>query len=234
MLRSLLCTLLLALCFQAHADETSIKKSIEARMPGAKVENVSKSPYLGLYEVQVGNEILYTDADAEYVFVGSVHDGQTLENLTEARLRALNKINFDDLPFGQAFKLVNGKGTRKLAYFTDPNCPYCKRMDHELVKVPDLTVYVFLYPILSSDSMTKAQAVWCSADRGKAWSALMLEGKSPTAKGSCDTPIQKNLQLGKKLRVNGTPALFFHNGERVSGAITAEEVGKLLAQSAAK
>lgn len=234
MFRCLLCVLSLALCAPAFADEASIKKAIEARMPGAKVESVSKTPYSGLYEVQIGNEILYADRDAEYIFIGSVHDGETLENLTEARARALSAIKFEDLPLDQAFKIVNGKGTRKLAYFTDPNCPYCKRMDQELTKVPDLTVYVFLYPILSPDSMTKSQGVWCSADRGKAWLGLMLEDKLPTAKGSCDTPILKNLQLGQKLRVKGTPALFFPNGERVSGAITADEVEKLLAQSAAK
>lgn len=219
-----------AVSLPAVANEATIKQAIEARMPGAKVESVRKTPYLGgLYEVQVGNELLYTDADAQHLFVGSVHDGETLENLTEARLRVLNQIKFSDLPFEQAFKLVNGKGTRQLAYFTDPNCPYCKRMDQELAKVSDVTVHVFLYPILSPDSVKKSQSVWCSKARDKAWTALMLDGKEPTAGSDCDTTaVLKNLQLGRSMRVNGTPTLFFTNGERVSGAITAAEVEDLL------
>ncbi|MFO7188658.1 MAG: DsbC family protein [Pseudomonadota bacterium] len=232
-------TLLVALFFvvlavPASADEAAIKRAIEARLPGAKVESVTQTPYFGLYEVQIGNEILYTDGKAEYLFVGNIHKGENLENLTEARLRELNRVDFAKLPFDQAFKIVNGKGTRKLAYFSDPNCPYCKRMDKELTQVKDVTIYVFLYPILSQDSMTKSQAVWCSPDRAKAWLALMLENKAPTAQPDCDTPVLKNLQLGQKLRVRGTPALFFADGERVSGAVPAAQVEELLAKAAAK
>ena len=233
-MRILLCALsLAALSLPALADEAKIKQVIEARLPGAKVENIVKTPYLGLYEVQVGNEVVYTDAEANYIFVGNVHDGDTLENLTEARLREMNRVDFGAFPLDQAFKIVNGKGTRKLVYFSDPNCPYCKRMDKELAAVPDLTIHVFLYPILSPDSMAKSQKVWCSTDRGKAWQALMLEGKAPAADGNCETPILKNLQLGQQLRIRGTPALFFPNGERVSGAITGKEVEDLLTKPAA-
>ena len=232
MFRLIAGALALALCLPALADEAAIRQAIEARMPGAKVQSVVQTPYAGLYEVQIGNEILYSDADAKFLFVGSVHDGQTLENLTEARLRELGSIKFEDLPFEQSFKIVNGNGARQLAYFTDPNCPYCKRMDQELTKVPDVTVHVFLYPILSPDSVSKSQSVWCSENRAKAWQDLMLSGRAPTAKPTCDTPVLKNLQLGQKLRVRGTPALFFSNGQRVGGAITAPEVIQLLEQPA--
>jgi len=234
MLRILLCALTLSLSAPAFADEAAIKKVIEARMQGAKVEKITKTPYSGLYEVQIGNEVLYTDAQANYIFVGNVHDGQTLENLTEARLQELNKVDFDRFPLDQAIKLVNGKGTRQLVYFSDPNCPYCKRMDKELQAIEDLTVYVFLYPILSPDSMAKSQKVWCSPDRAKAWQGWMLEGKAPAGEGNCETPILNNLQLGQQLRIRGTPALFFPNGQRVSGAITADEVRDLLTRAAAK
>jgi thiol:disulfide interchange protein DsbC len=234
MLIRLLLPLLLALSLPAVADEAYIKKAIEARMPGAKVENVAKTPYLGLYEVQVGEELLYVDEQVNYIFVGNVHDGQTLENLTEARMRAMNRIKFSDLPLNQSIKIVKGKGTRQLAYFTDPNCPYCKRLDQELAKMDDLTLYVFLYPILSPDSVNKSQAVWCAKDRGQAWTALMLEGKAPSGKAGCETPIQKNLQIGQKLRVKATPTLFFANGERVAGAMPADELNKLLDRAHAK
>lgn len=234
MLRILLCALTLVFSAVAVADEAKIKKVIEERLTGAKVEKIVKTPYLGLYEVQIGSEVLYTDADAHYIFVGNVHDGQTLENLTEARLRELNKVDFGQFPLDQAIQLVNGKGTRKLVYFSDPNCPYCKRMDKELTQVEDVTIYVFLYPILSPDSMAKSQKVWCSTDRAKAWQTLMLEGKEPGGDGNCSTPILKNLELGQKLRIRGTPALFFANGERVSGAITAKEVEDLLSKAGAK
>ena len=210
--------------------ESIIKRTMEGRLGGAKVDAVAKTPYLGLYEVRLGNEILYTDEKMNYIFSGNIIDAKSMQNLTEKRLRDLSAIKWEDLPLNGAFKTVRGNGKRVLAVFSDPNCPYCKRFEKDLAKVDDITIYTFLYPILSQDSRDKSTAVWCSADKVKAWNELMLNATVPVS-ASCDTPIEKNLELGRKYRIGGTPTLVFANGERVPGAIPAERVEKLLAQN---
>lgn len=212
------------------SNEAAIKRAIESRLGGAKVEAVAKTPYLGLYEVRLDGEILYTDEKTNYIFSGNIIDAKTMQNITEKRLRDLTGIKWENLPLDAAVKTVRGNGKRTLAVFSDPNCPYCKRFEKDLAKVDDVTIYTFLYPILSQDSHEKTKAVWCSADKSKAWSDLMLNGTVPAA-ARCDTPIEKTLELGRKYRVSGTPTLVFANGERVPGAISAEQIEKLLAQN---
>jgi len=211
-------------------SEAIIKRTLEGRLGGVKVDAVAKTPYLGLYEVRLDNEILYTDEKMNYIFSGNIIDGKSMQNLTEKRLRDLTAIKWENLPLDAAVKTVRGNGKRTLAIFSDPNCPYCKRFEKDLAKVDDVTIYTFLYPILSQDSHEKSKAVWCSADKSKAWSELMLNGTVPTV-ARCDTPIDKNLELGRKYRVTGTPTLIFANGERVPGAIPAEQIEKLLTQN---
>ena len=211
-------------------NEVIIKRTLESRLSGTKVDTVTKTPYLGLYEVRLDNEILYTDERMNYIFSGNIIDGKSMQNLTEKRLRDLSAIKWENLPLDAAFKTVRGNGKRTLAVFSDPNCPYCKRFEKDLAKVDDVTIYTFLYPILSEDSHEKSKAVWCSADKSKAWSELMLNGTVPAA-ARCDTPIEKNLALGRKYRVNGTPTLVFANGERVPGAIPQAQLEKLLAEN---
>ncbi len=211
-------------------SEAIIKRTLEGRLGGVKVDAVAKTPYLGLYEVRLDNEILYTDEKMNYIFSGNIIDGKSMQNLTEKRLRDLSAIKWENLPLDAAVKTVRGNGRRMLAIFSDPNCPYCKRFEKDLAKVDDVTIYTFLYPILSQDSHEKSKAVWCSADKSKAWSELMLNGTVPVA-ARCDTPIEKNLALGRKYRVNGTPTLVFANGERVPGAIPQAQLEKLLADN---
>src|SRR5665647_835630 len=145
--------------------ESVIKRTLEGRLGGAKIESVAKTPYLGLYEVRVDSEILYTDEKMNYIFSGNIIDAKSMQNLTEKRLRELSAIKWDNLPLDSAVKTVRGNGKRVLAVFSDPNCPYCKRFEKDLAKVDDITIYTFLYPILSQDSHDKAKAVWCSADK---------------------------------------------------------------------
>jgi thiol:disulfide interchange protein DsbC len=213
--------------------EAIIKNTLESRLGGIKVDAVAKTPYLGLYEVRLDTEILYTDEKLSYIFSGSIIDAKSMQNITEKRLRDLSAIKWEDLPLASAVKTVRGNGKRSLAVFSDPNCPYCKRFEKDLAKVDDVTIYTFLYPILSQDSHEKSKAVWCSADKSKAWSELMLNGTVPTA-ARCDTPIEKNLEFGRKYRVNGTPAIILSNGERIPGAVPAEQLEKMLAQAATK
>jgi len=210
--------------------EAIIKRTLEGRFGGVKVDAVAKTPYLGLYEVRMESEIIYTDEKMNYIFSGNIIDGKNMQNLTEKRLRDLSSIKWGDLPLDTAVKTVRGTGKRMVAVFSDPNCPYCKRFEKDLAKVDNITIYTFLYPILSQDSLDKTKGVWCSADKSKAWNDLMLNGTVP-ATARCDTPIERTLELGRKYRVTGTPTLFFTNGERVPGAVPAEQVEKLLAEN---
>lgn len=218
----------------ALANEAVIRKTLEARYGGMHIDSVEKTPYLNLWEVRIGNSVVYTDSAANYIFSGEIIDTKTRQNLTQERIDKLTAVKFSDLPLDQAFKIVRGNGRRQLAYFTDPNCPYCKRLDKDLVQLNDATIHVFLYPILSPDSAVKAKSVWCSADRAKAWSDWMVGGIAPTADGSCATPVEKNVALGQKYHITGTPTLIFADGRRVPGVIPLAEVNRLLDEATPK
>ena len=191
---------------------------------------MTKTPLAGIYEVYASGQLLYTDEKVDYLFVnGSMIDIEKKTNLTEERLSVLTAIKFDQLPLDLAFKKVKGKGTRKLAYFGDPNCGYCKKFEQDLAKIDDVTVYVFLYPVLGPDSMEKSKSIWCSKDRVKAWNDQLVNGVAPSAPGTCATPIDKILAFGKQKNISGTPTLFFSDGQRVPGAIPADVIEQHLA-----
>ena len=213
----------------AAQDVDQVKAALKKKLPEAPIDSVRKVPYGGLYEVTAGGDVLYTDANASFLFMGNIIDLNTKENLTEARLRQVNAIKFSDLPLDAAIKITRGNGSRKIAIFEDPHCGYCKRFERDLQGISDITVYVFLYPILSQDSIDKAKAIWCSPDRGKAWLDAMLRESFPSSDASCATPVDQNLALGRDKRINGTPTIVFENGERVPGAMPIAEFEKRLA-----
>jgi thiol:disulfide interchange protein DsbC len=218
----LLATGLIASCVGAQTTvEATIKKAVEPRLGGAKIESVHETPYAGLYEVRVAGDILYTDKKGEYLVLGHVYDTKTSQDLTRARIDDIQKIKFSDLPLDMAIKQVKGDGKRVIAVFEDPNCGYCKRLRQTTLKNMDnVTIYTFMYNILSEDSSVKSKNIWCSADRTKAWDEWMVNGKmAPAAAESCATPNEKVLALGQKLHIQGTPAIFFADGSRIPGAV---------------
>jgi thiol:disulfide interchange protein DsbC len=225
--------LLAALTANAEtAQESAVKKLIEPRLgDGAKVDGVQKTPYGGLFEVRTGGEIIYTDEKAQYLFVGRVLDtSRNFQDLTKARLDEINRVKFSDLPLESATKMVKGNGKRVIAIFEDPNCGYCKRFRQTLKGIDNVTVYTFMYNILSEDSAVKSKNIWCAPDRTKAWDDWMLDGKLPaTAAANCATPNDKVLELGKKLKVSGTPTIFFTDGTRIPGAVDAKALEAKLA-----
>lgn len=204
-----------------NAQEAAIRKALEPRLgDGAKIDSVTKTPYSGLFEIRVGGDIFYSDAKGDYLFIGRIVDTKTFQDHTRARVDEINKIKFSDLPLDSALKMVKGNGKRVIAVFEDPNCGYCKRFRQTLTEMDNVTVYTFLYNILSEDSVTKSRNVWCSADRNKAWDEWMLKGKAAEAASSnCTTPHEKVLALGQKLKVTGTPTVFFADGTRIPGAV---------------
>jgi thiol:disulfide interchange protein DsbC len=198
-----------------------VKALLESRFPGAPISNVSKSPYFGLYEAQLDDRMLYTDAKVNYVLVGSVYDTATRTNLTEARMRKMNRVAWDSLPFNLAMKKVKGDGSRKLAVFADADCPFCKRLETEMQGLDNVTIYTFLFPIdsLHPDSAHKSAQIWCAPDRVQAWDDWFASGKLPDNKGDCPTPIAEVAELGQKYHVNATPTLIFADGSIIPGAL---------------
>ena len=224
-------TLASLLVAPAFADEAEIKKAMEAKL-GTNVESVTKSGYLGLYEIYADGGILYTDEKmTAFIAGGQLIEGKTMRNLTEERMRKLTAIKFNDLPFERAIKQVRGDGKRVLATFEDPNCGYCKRLAKDIQKLDNVTVYTFLYPILSEDSIRKSKQIWCSGDRAKAWNDWMIEGRAPAGKEDCDTSaVSKNQEFGRRLTISGTPTMFFADGERVPGAMPLAKIEQKLGQ----
>jgi thiol:disulfide interchange protein DsbC len=220
---------LLSLSAYGQVSPDSIKAELKKKLPEAEFESVRKIPYGNLYEVVSAGDVMYTDEKATFILLGPIIDLATKQNVTEARMRQLNAVKFETLSFDDAIKIVRGNGSRKLAIFEDPNCGYCKRFERDLLGVNDVTVYVFLYPILSPDSVEKSKAIWCSTDRAKAWLDTMTKDATPSGEGKCTTPLDKNLAFGHAKRINGTPTLIFESGERVPGVMPVAEVEKRLA-----
>ena len=225
---------LLACTFStSFAQEAVIRKNLGERLPNLpKIDDVNKTPMNGLYELRVNEtEIFYTDAEGNFLIQGNLIDTKAKRNLTEERVEKLSAIDFDALPLKDAFTVVRGNGKRKMAVFEDPNCGYCKRFERDLQKVSDVTVYMFLYPILSPDSTDKSKNIWCTKDKAKAWQDMMVRDQA-VPKASCDTAaIDRNLAFGKKHKITGTPTIFFADGSRVPGAIGAPQVEKQLAEA---
>jgi len=234
-LHTLLLALLTTLSVAALAQEASIRKNIAARLPQLKaIDEVRKTDVPGLYELRVNStDIYYTDAQGNYLIEGNLIDTRTQRNLTEERVEKLTAIPFDSLPLKDAFTIVRGAGERKMAVFEDPNCGYCKRFERDLQKVDNVTVYLFLYPILGADSNEKSKAIWCSKDRTLAWQDWMLRDQAaPAAAAMCDTsPLTRNVALGRKHKINGTPTLLFTNGARVPGAVDTKKIEQMLAEA---
>ena len=228
LIKSIVLLALTVFAVSAFAND-SVKAELAKKYPEVKPERITKTTYGNLFEVFAGGEIIYTDEKVTFLLLGTLVDAQTRTNVSEARLQKLNVINFNDLPFEHAIKLVRGNGSRRMAIFADPNCGYCKRFEQDVNSTDNITAYIFTYPILAQDSIDKSKSIWCSTDRLKAWQDQMLREKAPTAKGTCETPIDKVLALGRKMNITGTPTTFFEDGERISGALPKDRIEAKLA-----
>jgi thiol:disulfide interchange protein DsbC len=200
----------------AHAGDAEIRKAMASL--GLTPDEVRKTEPLGLYEVRIGDDLWYADDKGSYLIHGDIIDVKARANLTEVRRNKLAQIKFSDLPLELAVKTTRGNGKRIFATFEDPNCGYCKKLAKDMVGMNDITMYTFLLPILSPDSREKSKAIWCAADRSKAWSDWMVNGTAPAA-ANCTVPIDKVLALAEKYKIHGTPTIFLANGERIPGAV---------------
>ncbi|HEY1289282.1 MAG TPA: DsbC family protein [Burkholderiales bacterium] len=241
MLNRILLTLVLAsaalaLSAAALADEASLRRTLEPKL-GVPIDGIEPGPVPGLFEVRYrssqGVQVIYVDATGNYVIQGRIFDSRAdFRDLTEERLRKLNAIKFESLPLDLAVKIQRGDGKRVLAMFSDPYCPACRQFERSLAQVDNVTIYVFMYPVIRPENIDHSRMVWCSADRAKAWLELAAapKPKVPNAPKSCGDPVDKVLKLGRSLAVNSTPTLVLANGERVSGGLAPEDLKELLDQ----
>ena len=226
----------LALVPAAFADEAAIRKNISERVPDfPKIDEITKTSIPGLYEIRVGTDILYTDEQGNYIIEGQLIETKTRTNLTEQRVAKLTAIDFKALPLKDAMVWKQGTGERKLVIFADPNCGYCKKFERDLLTVKDITVYTFLYPILGPDSTEKSKQIWCAKDNAKVWRDWMIKGTPIAESPTCDTSaLSRNVALGRKHRINGTPGVVYEDGKMQPGAVGAEAVERQLAASRGK
>jgi thiol:disulfide interchange protein DsbC len=209
----------------ALADENSVRQAFQSKFPNRQVESITKTPFPGLYELTVGGEIIYTDEKLNYIFIGNLLDarGPQPRSLTE---QSMNRLMASTLAKSQdlAVKRVKGNGKRVIYTFEDPNCGYCKELQKEFTKINNVTIYTFLMPILSQDSVDKSRAVWCAKDRGRAWDDLMIKGVIPVNKRDCETPLERTEQLRQRFNLRGTPMVYLANGEQIGGFVPAEKI----------
>lgn len=215
------------------ADDASLRRTLESKLR-VQIDAIEPAPVPGLYEVrfrtQQGVQVLYVDASGNYVIQGNIYDLRADRDLTEERLRKLNAIKFESLPLDLAVKIQRGDGKRVLAMFSDPYCPACRQFERSLAQVDNVTIYVFMYPVIRPENTDHSRMVWCSQDRAKAWLELAAapKPKVPNAAKSCGDPVDKVLKLGRSLAVTSTPTLILANGERVSGGLSPEDLKDLL------
>jgi thiol:disulfide interchange protein DsbC len=233
----LLLLLAAALVFSsvALADEAALRRILEPRL-GVPIEGIQPGPVPGLFEVRYrspqGIQVIYVDATGNYVIQGKIYDLRNERDLTEERLRKLNAIKFESLPLDLAVKVQRGNGKRVLAMFSDPYCPACRQFERALAQIDNITVYVFMYPVIRPENSDHSRMVWCAPDRAKAWLELAAapKPKLPDAAAGCGDPVDKVLKLGRSLGVNSTPTLILANGERLSGGLGASDLRELLDQ----
>lgn len=207
-----------------------VRQKFDDRFPGLGISEVSSTPFPGLFEIRIGTDLLYVDGGVNYVLQGSLIDAKSRRDLTAQRIADLSRVNFSELPLENAIKQVKGDGSRQVVVFEDPNCGYCKQLHRTLEDIDNVTVYTFLFPILSQDSYSRSRNIWCADDSAKVWKQWMVENKQPPV-AECDTPIEANLELGRTLMVTGTPAMFFTDGSRINGAVPADALEQKLNES---
>jgi len=231
MIKNISISLFLFLSFIAQADNDALREIMKKTYPELPIKNIQKTNFNDLYEVYIGGQIIYTNENFDFLIVeGRVVDPETKNDLTELRLEELTRVNFEDLPLSDAIKVVKGNGKRKIAIFSDVDCPYCKRLEkRELSNINNITIYTFLYPLaIHPEAKLKSKKIWCARDRSKAWTEYIHNDNLPENSGDCKTPINKILKLGKDLGISSTPTIILSNGKRVPGAIPYEQLEEYL------
>ena len=216
----------------AGADEASVRKAFAAKFPKAEVQSVTKLPYLGLYEIVVEGEVLYADENFDYLIDGNIISTKNDEQPDRAEASASSRRFPSPIcRSSYAFKKVKGNGERKMAVFSDPDCPFCKRVEGDLAKLDNVTIYMFLYPIesLHPNAPDVAKRIWCSPDKVKAWDDYLLRGIAPRRRrAAARTRWTRSSSSAARRGSTARPTLVFESGARVPGAISAAQIENYL------
>ncbi len=210
-------TLLLA---EPAAAPKNIEQQIRKAIPDLPIKAIRVSPIKGLYEVQAGSNLYYSDREGKHLIVsGHIIDTAEHRDLTGERLEDINRIDWSILPLDKAIVSGDLKASTRMAVFTDPDCPFCRDLEHKLKDLKGVKVYTFLYPLaqLHPDAPRKAEAIWCSKDRHRALVKTMVDGADP-GHATCANPLDEIGRLGDKLGISGTPTLISGDGRRLAGA----------------
>lgn len=233
LLSKILITSLISINYCSATDLGSVKSTISKNLTDRSpskivVEDVNETQISGLYEVKFnGTEILYSDSKGEFILQGSLINTSTNKNLTEEKIAKLSAVDFKLLPFADSFAIIRGNGKRRIAIFEDPNCGYCKKLEVDLLKLDNVTINIFLNPILGADSLTKATAIWCSPDRVKSWQDWMIRGIQPKGAACEVKALDRNNDFGRRHKITGTPTMLFEDGTRFPGVVEIEKIEKV-------
>ncbi len=219
---------------QQAATDAALGERIRAKYPATQFRQIKPTAVPGIYEVVMGQNVAYVDESGRYFFFGRMFDMETQRDLTEPRMQEINTVNVSSLPLHNAIKSVRGTGARTLVVFSDPECPYCRKLEQTLEQMRDVTIYTFLYPLaqIHPEARRKAIGVWCAPDREQAWRELMLKGAAPVASTECAHPIDENVLLGQRLGINGTPTMISGDGRRMAGAVPVDAISAFLDRGA--
>jgi len=220
--------LIIALTFSLPAlaaDNTSvdakIAEQIRKALPMVPIVAIKASPMVGLYELQVGSNILYSDATGRYLMRGGhiLDSTKNFKNLTQQRLEDINRVDWSMLPLDKAIVSGDKNAKQSIAVFTDPDCGYCQGLEKTLNKVKGVKVYTFLFPLtqIHPKAYAKSEGIWCNKDQHATLKKVLLEGFVPDAV-TCKTPLDDIAAIAKKLNINGTPAIIASDGRRMNGA----------------
>ena len=210
----------------------TLRLKLNALIPSMSPDSVKPTPVNGVYEVVYGAQVMYLSEDGRYMFRGNLIDLDQREDLTEqtqskARKLALSKVNEDEMI---VFSPTANETRHTVTVFTDIDCPYCRKLHAEMDEYSKAGIKVryLMFPRMGIDSPAykKAMSVWCAKDQNKAMTDAK-QGKAVASK-SCDNPIQRQMELGQMIGVNGTPAFVLENGELVPGYRPASELAYLL------
>jgi thiol:disulfide interchange protein DsbC len=214
------------------AAGVDLRRKLEQRFPQVRIKRVVPTAWPGMYEVIAGSEIIYTNADADWVIMGQMVDVKTSANLTAKSWDDFMRIDYSALPFDKSIKVVKGQGRRELAVFEDPFCPFCEELEKTFEQLDDVTIHVFLYPLesLHPGATLAAMRIWCAPDHGQVWVKWMSESRDPPTAQCNDAPLDELGKLGSRLNVDQTPTLFFPDGSRFSGAVDKAALEQQLAR----
>lgn len=217
------------------SDNEDKKALFESILPGVSIDSVTKLDNTNLYETVINGDVVYFSADGRYVFQGDVIEMESRENLTEAKRTDLRQSILAGLDEKDMIIYEPKKTEYTLTVFTDIDCGYCRKLHQEMKEYNDLGIRIrymaFPRAGIDSESYDKAVNVWCSKDREQALTDAKagLDVQAET----CDAPVRSQYEIGHKLGVNGTPALFLENGQLLPGYVPPKRLKELLDDRAA-